>query len=311
MEESKSRESDLDSHDNCIKKNNDDDDDKNNANGHEVIRRDQEHQNDRGAITTLCNWCLLEGRFGREAEEECARLRNAVAAGGRGGGGDSGGGEAAALKDAIRRLGSDSAAVDKELIGLVGHGASWDHNLLLEASRRGAVETLRGLIKIDPAMVNRQSSAGGWSASHRAAAKGRTECLRLLKENGKANFSLTDSLGCSPAYYAAEGGHAQALEYILQHEDGAGPEYDRCRRTKAHYAAMHDDVACLEVLHAAGALQFQTEDREARRPVDLARAFNRRKAETFLVRHCPHTFEAEVGVCGICGEILKAFFKDG
>ena len=66
MEESKSRESDLDSHDNCIKKNNDDDDDKNNANGHEVIRRDQEHQNDRGAITTLCNWCLLEGRFGRK-----------------------------------------------------------------------------------------------------------------------------------------------------------------------------------------------------------------------------------------------------
>ena len=79
-----------------------------------------------------------------------------MAAGGRGGGGDSGGGEAAALKDAIRRLGSDLGS-GQGAIGLVGHGARDPTPIeaLAEACRDSS-----GPIKIDPDRIVSRLQAG-------------------------------------------------------------------------------------------------------------------------------------------------------
>ena len=151
----------------------------------------------------LCNWCLLDGRDGDEAETECRRLKNTVS-----------NEPWQCCLNAISTFEDDPLARDKELMLLVAHGATLKGTvkgltLVQYASKCGATSTLKAVLTLEPKMGADRTTQFGFTSAHLAAARGHKKCLEVLKTVGSVDLDAIDNIGCSPSFYAAEGGHIE------------------------------------------------------------------------------------------------------
>ncbi|XP_007287877.2 ankyrin repeat domain-containing protein 66 [Astyanax mexicanus] len=97
---------------------------------------------------------------------------------------------------------------------------------------------------------------------HWAAAKGQTEIVRILIENG-AQPSLTTDNGWTPAHFAAESGKLPVLRYL--HSVSAPIDMEDCYGNRpVRIAKIYGHTDCVQFLERA-----KTECREHRRTVLL------------------------------------------
>lgn len=86
--------------------------------------------------------------------------------------------------------------------------------LLIEAARRGQVETVREIAAADPGQLDARD-ASGMSALHHAAASGRTEAAKALIALGANRFAV-DGKGRSAIAHAVLSGRPETLAALLE-----------------------------------------------------------------------------------------------
>lgn len=148
----------------------------------------------------------------------------------------------------------------------VGTGAA----TIEAAIERGDVRAVRAMLAQTPGLA-RSSDVYGWSALHKAVAKGNRALVDLLLEAG-ADTNATTSLGLTPLHLAAEDGFAFIISRLLAH--GAGVDARDERGNTPMHAAAH--LGCVEVvteLLRAGASPSLRNHR-GQTPLQVARAMS-------------------------------------
>lgn len=85
---------------------------------------------------------------------------------------------------------------------------------LLDASRYGDIDIVRGVLALHPLLIHHEQAATGQTALHYAAANGRTDCCRLLcKCSG--NPMAVNRQGNTPLHWAAAAGHLDTVQLLL------------------------------------------------------------------------------------------------
>jgi len=104
----------------------------------------------------------------------------------------------------------------------------WDYKTILAAALQGNLEMVKYCVANECPI--------DWSACSFAAKNGHLECLKYLREEGKAPW---DSL---TAAWAAENGHLHILEYLVERK------YDKYNEVACWFAAANGHLDCLKYL---------------------------------------------------------------
>ena len=85
--------------------------------------------------------------------------------------------------------------------------------LMLSAASQNAVSELKELLDKKPSYINKPSSSGE-TALHKAAARGNSECVKLLVQRG-ASVNLADKQGRTPLFLSWEKEHFECHTLML------------------------------------------------------------------------------------------------
>ena len=86
---------------------------------------------------------------------------------------------------------------------------------ILEASRRGDLETVEAIMKLGADYKNARGE-GDWAPLHMAAIEGHDQVVELLLANG-ADANVRDLENSTPLHYAANKSHLNTTEILLRY----------------------------------------------------------------------------------------------
>ncbi|CAI9107949.1 OLC1v1007445C1 [Oldenlandia corymbosa var. corymbosa] len=92
-------------------------------------------------------------------------------------------------------------------------------DVLHSAARRGDIESIQACLAESGGVANvdlNSRDQNGWTPLHRAAFKGKIECVKMLVSHG-AQLDIVDEIGYSPIHLAVEAGHMKIATYLLAH----------------------------------------------------------------------------------------------
>lgn len=113
----------------------------------------------------------------------------------------------------------------------------------------------------------------------------------------RALLTHVEEVPATPLILAAQNGREAGLKILL---DKADPNTaDRSGLTPLFYAALSDELGCIDLLVAAGA-QVEHQDDQKRQPLDIAIKHERRAAAEALLRHgAPVSAEQSTALAGL------------
>lgn len=92
---------------------------------------------------------------------------------------------------------------------------------LRDAAGNGDLHRVKGLLAVDPGLVNEVSSPGMRTALHDAATRGRDDIVEFLLENGADPNIRCEGDSAMPLHFAAENQHLSTIRLLIEH--GADP----------------------------------------------------------------------------------------
>ena len=106
---------------------------------------------------------------------------------------------------------------------------------------------------------------------HVAADHGKSDCVKILVNVGKAPVNATDSYGWTALYLAAAAGHAEAVKVLVQHPDCRVDATDELGCTALHFAARAGRAEAVKVLVSHPSCNFSITNEDGRTAADWAR----------------------------------------
>jgi len=117
---------------------------------------------------------------------------------------------------------------------------------------------------------------------HAAAHRGDIDLMKSLHERG-CSYSAEDENGCQAMHFAAEGGQAEMMRYLLQQGVPCSGNRSRTGWTPLHYAAGAGSVECMKIALDNGvSIKAQTWDGKELTPLQVAINKKQKEAIAFL-----------------------------
>jgi ankyrin repeat protein len=110
-------------------------------------------------------------------------------------------------------------------------------DLFTESARNGDVEELKSIVEEYPEASTRWTGGLFGTGLFYAAQEGKLDAVKFLVEEGGAKASVAYTDGHSPLVAAAFNGHADVVEYLVQH--GADVDETDDNIVTGHYTALH------------------------------------------------------------------------
>jgi len=115
---------------------------------------------------------------------------------------------------------------------------------------------------------------------------GKTDVAALLVARG-ADVNARDQRGCTPLFYAAPLNHMDIAELLLAHGADVNAK-NNVGQTLLHEAASNTNVVSVAVWLLAKGLDINARDASGQTPLHLARYYQRKLMEKWLVQHGAH-----------------------
>lgn len=141
----------------------------------------------------------------------------------------------------------------------------------------------------------RARTKDGVTAAKLAAERGMTKVLAAIAAKDPAALALANDEGVTPAYSAAEGNHADCLEFCAKH---APASLEVCRKedhaSPAYVAAFHGHEAALAVIAAAAPAALRIPGPQDYLPATIAAQKGHTACVRIIAQHAPETFAITV-----------------
>ena len=162
------------------------------------------------------------------------------------------------------------------LVALTIHTATWSMQFsgiatdksLLEASKTGNMAQIMRLLENGSNIDT--TDANGTQPIHYAAQRGHTETVELLLDRGSVGIDSPDKWSRQPLHLAALNNHTVTVELLLDRGATGIDASDRWGRHPLHYVAYNGHMATVKLVLDRGATGIDAPDNDGCQPLHLA-----------------------------------------